>query len=67
MAEVVLEQFAIDQLRLVAQKHRPAKMPDDLAQLAVRHVVSLVRATLAFYSTITLTGQFDAFSWLWAG
>jgi hypothetical protein len=67
MAEVVLEQFAIGQLRLVAQKHRPAKMPDDLAQLAVRDVVSHVRATLAFYCTITRTGQFDAFSWLWAG
>jgi hypothetical protein len=34
---------------------------DDLAHLSVRHVVSLVRATLALYRTITRAGSVDAF------
>jgi hypothetical protein len=34
---------------------------ENLAHLAVRHGVSLVRATLALYGTITRTGSFDAF------
>ena len=60
-AEVVLQQLPIGQPRPIPQKHRPAKVLDDLAHLAGRHVVSLVRATLALYLTTTRTGPFDAF------
>jgi hypothetical protein len=47
--DVVLQQFPVREFGLIAQKHCPTKVLDDLAQLAGRHVTSLIQAMLTLY------------------
>jgi hypothetical protein len=55
-----LQQLPIGQPSTLAQKRRSAKVVDDFAQLASRHIVSLVRAKLALYLITTRKAPFDA-------
>ncbi len=69
MAEVLRRQLAIGHPRSLLEPRGPAKVVDDLARLVGRHCVSLVRAILALYFTITLRGPIVAFFanlwWSW--
>jgi hypothetical protein len=49
-AHEVFKELAVGQPRSIAAKHRPSDVLDNLARLAARHVVSLVRATFALYT-----------------
>jgi hypothetical protein len=56
----VIQQLSISQNTPVPQKHRPAKVAEDLAHLAGRHVVSLVgRNARRLPLIITATTGFD--------
>src|SRR5262249_27111634 len=59
-AEVDVQELPIGQPRLFPQKHRPAEMLDHVTHLAGRHVVSLVRPSVALYLTTTRSRPFDA-------
>src|SRR5579864_8850031 len=58
-ADVVLQQLPIGQPYAIPQKHRPAKVLDNPAQLSGRHIASLVAAKLALYLTTTGSRPFD--------
>jgi hypothetical protein len=58
-ANIILQELPIGQPRTVTQKHRPAKVLDDLTHLARRHVVFLVGAKVALYITTTRRRRFD--------